>query len=55
MFRYKVPNTIREVLMLDIENGTSYWADAIAKEMDGLNELDVFEFVDGNTEFHKQD
>lgn len=48
MYGYQIPNTVREALDLDRENGNNYWADAIAKEMSGLIRLEVFEFVKGN-------
>ena len=41
-FGIKVPNNIREALILDKENGNNLWSEAIQKEMTALNDAAVF-------------
>ena len=41
-FGIKVPNNVREVLILDKENGYNLWAEAIQKQMTALNQASVF-------------
>ena len=41
-FGIKVPNNVREVLILDKENVNNLWAEAIQKEMTALNQASVF-------------
>ena len=43
-FGIKIPNTVRDALLLDRENGNHLWVESIAKEMDGLDEQQVWEF-----------
>ena len=40
----KIPRNTREALLFDRENKNNFWADAIMKEMTGLQRLNVFEF-----------
>ena len=37
-----VPCTVQEALRFDKENGNTYWANAISKEMDTLHRLNCF-------------
>jgi hypothetical protein len=37
-----VLNSVREALMLDKENGNTYWADSIALEMNALKKMGCF-------------
>jgi hypothetical protein len=39
-----VPNSVREALMLDKENGNTYWADSIALEMNALKKMGCLHF-----------
>jgi hypothetical protein len=50
-FGLEVPYNTREALMLDKKNKNTKWADAIAKEMNGLDRLGVFEYHSANTTF----
>ena len=52
-FGIKIPNDTREALELDRINGNTKWADAIAKEMNGLERLGVFAFHHPDTKFTK--
>jgi hypothetical protein len=39
-----VPRSVKHALELDAENGNTFWADAIRKEIDSLLALDCFQF-----------
>jgi hypothetical protein len=52
-FGHRIPNTVREALILDYENGNTKWADAIQKEIDTLVALNVFKFHPPATEFNR--
>ena len=43
-FGIDIPQNTRQALLLDKQNKNTKWADAIAKEMEGMKRLDVFEF-----------
>ena len=50
-FGIKVPNSVREALILDRINGNNLWAEAMAKEMTGLNNANCFEYYPGHYKF----
>lgn len=54
-FGIKIPNNTREALLLDKMNGNTKWADAIAKEMLGLEQLGVFKYHTPNQVFTKSE
>ena len=39
-----VPNDVKEAIQLDDDNGNTLWAEAIAKEMNGLDVLKCFQW-----------
>jgi hypothetical protein len=41
----RVPRNVKQALLMDQENGNTYWRDAIKKEMDALLERGVFKKV----------
>ena len=43
-FGVKIPNNVKEALLLDRINGDSKWADVIKREMDALENLGVWKF-----------
>ena len=43
-FGIKVPNSVKEALLLDSQNKNTLWADAIKKEMTALDKAGVFEY-----------
>ncbi len=47
-FGIKIPNSVREALILDSENKNSLWADAIKKEMAALGKAGVFQYISPN-------
>jgi hypothetical protein len=54
-FGYKIPNTIEEALQIDREAGNTRWADAIKKEMDNLDRLQVFRYHTPDNTFDPSD
>ena len=48
-FGIKIPHTTKHALLLDIQNNNTRWADAIAKEMGGLDRLGVFQYFPAGT------
>ena len=50
-FGIRIPNTIHEALKMDKEAGNTKWADAIKKEMDNLDRLEVFKYFDNTKAF----
>ena len=54
-FGIKIPRNVKEALLFDKFNKNTLWADAIAKEMEALRKLDVFEFLPPNCNFRKED
>ena len=54
-FGIKIPNTAAEALKMDSEAGNTKWHDAIKKEMDNLNRLDVFKYHPPTKEFPKSE
>ena len=54
-FGIKIPQNVKEALLFDKFNKNTKWADAIAKEMEALRKLDVFEFLPSNCNFSKED
>ncbi len=54
-FGIKVPGNTKEAMYLDHINNNTKWTEAINKEMDALNRLDCFEFVDPSTNFKRED
>ena len=53
-FNIKIPRNVKEALLFDKINENMKWTDAIAKEMDALMKLDVFEFLLPNCSFSKE-
>ena len=51
----KIPHNILEALLFDRENKNTHWADAIMKEMAGLERLHVFEFHPPNNKCNRSD
>jgi hypothetical protein len=47
-YRVIIPQSVRHALQLDAEDGTTFWADAIKKEIASLLALDCFEFHSPN-------
>ena len=47
-FGCKIPKNSREALLLDKKNGNTFWADAIVKEIKGLERLGVLQFYQPN-------
>ena len=45
-FGIDVPKTVKEALALDLKNGNTFWADAIAKEMKDVKV--AFKILDGD-------
>eukprot|EP00957_Ditylum_brightwellii_P142481 10855411-Ditylum_brightwellii.AAC.1 len=45
-FGIKIPKSTREALLLNRANGDNKWGKAIAKEMNALERLCVFEYFD---------
>ena len=54
-FGIRIPNTIAEALQFDREAGNNKWAEAIAKEMNNLNRLDVFKYHPSHKQFPKEE
>ena len=54
-FGIKIPQNVKEALLFDKINKNTKWADAIAKEMEALRKLNVFEFLPPNYNFNKND
>ena len=54
-FGIKIPNTAAEALNMDREAGNTKWYDAIKKEMDNLDRLDVFKYHPPTKEFPKSE
>ena len=54
-FGIKIPQNTRQALLLDRINKNTKWADAIAKEMDGLDRLAVFEYHPPGKSFPKEE
>ena len=54
-FGIKIPNTTKEALQFDREAGNNKWAEAIAKEMDNLNRLNVFKYHPSSEQFPKEE
>jgi hypothetical protein len=52
-FGIRIPKNVKQALQFDRENGNTFWADAISKEMSALERLDCFEFVDPSTSFSR--
>jgi len=50
-----IPKNTREALLLDKANNNTLWSDAIAKEINSLKELGVFEFHPSHHKCPKQD
>ena len=44
-FRVRVPFGVKQTMQLDKESNTTYWFDAIKKELDCLNKHQVFRFM----------
>ena len=44
-FGVRVPFGVKQAMQLDKESGTTYWFDAIKKELDCLNKHQVFRFM----------
>ena len=51
----KLPRNTREALIFDRENKNTLWADAITKEMEGLERLHVFEYHSPGQLFRRTD
>ena len=47
-FGIKIPNSVREALLLDTENKNNLWAEAIKKEMTALDNAGVFQYKPPN-------
>ncbi len=47
-FGVRVPRNVKEALMLDRENGNTYWQEAMDAELDQLNEYNTFRSVGHN-------
>ena len=43
-FEIRVPNSVREALLLDMENKNNLWAKAIIKEMEALDNVGFFKY-----------
>jgi hypothetical protein len=54
-FGIKIPRSTREALLFDRENGNNKWAEAMAKEMAGLERLGVFNYHSPTVEFKKEE
>ena len=54
-FGIPIPRNTREALLFDKQNKNTKWADAIAKEMSGLERLRVFEFHSSSHVFKRAD
>ena len=54
-FGIRIPNTIAEALQFDREAGNNKWAEAIAKEMNNLNRLNVFKHHPSHKLFPKEE
>ena len=50
-FGIKIPNNIKEALLLDRQNNNNLWAEAIAKEMDALNGAKCFKYYPSHHRF----
>ena len=49
-FGVKVPQSVKQVHEFDAENGNTLWADSLKKELDQLDEYEVFKIIgDGST------
>ena len=53
-FGIDIPNSVREALILDRINKNNLWADAIKKEMLGLNNAQCFQYYPGHHKFSEQ-
>ena len=47
-FEIRVPNSVREALLLDMENKNNLWAKAIIKEMEALDNVGFFKYKPPN-------
>ena len=54
-FGIRIPNSTAEALRIDLEAGNSKWYDAIKKEMDNLDRLEVFKYHPSDKEFPKSE
>jgi hypothetical protein len=54
-FGIPIPNTIKDAIRYDTEASNTKWADAIKKEMDNLDRLEVFKYLPSNTKFDAED
>ncbi len=45
-FGIVVPNTVEEAYSLDAENGNTFWAESIKKEMDSINHYKTFKILE---------
>ena len=43
-----VPSTVDEAYQLDAENGNTYWAESIKKEMDSVNHYKTFKILEND-------
>ena len=53
-FGIKIPNSVKEALSLDKINKNTLWADAMEKEMNGLNNANCFTYFPGHHRFSKE-
>ena len=54
-FGILIPNTTRDVLLMDTENKKMLWADSILKEMTALNRLNCFKYYKKGKKFSKSE
>ena len=54
-FGIKILNSTTEALLLDKANRDDKWGEAIAKEMGALERLNVFEYLNPNTKFWREE
>ena len=53
-FGIKILNSVKEALSLDKINKNTLWADAMKKEMNGLNNANCFSYFPGHHRFSKE-
>jgi len=49
----RIPQSIRQAIIFDDENNNMKWQDYMAKEIESLKKLDVFEFHPSNNKCPK--
>eukprot|EP00957_Ditylum_brightwellii_P074077 5628884-Ditylum_brightwellii.AAC.1 len=54
-FGIKISNSTTEALLIDTSNGDNKWGEAIVKEMNALEALNVFEYYEASKRFWREE